>query len=862
MAEKVEILELETGNSEQTLKDLKDLIKELRKELDNCAIGSDEFKETLNELSIAQDKLKQATKGNTDANEALDGSYDSLVKKMAALRKEWKSTTDTVKRSELGKEIAEINQQLKDMDAEIGNFQRNVGDYGSAFDGLTAKVEGNTIEFERMNTAAQDVIGSFDVIEGGLKAIGVESEFVNGMMDKLSGAMKMTQGFKSVKEGAGTFKQLSTAAGGATTAVGGLSVGLIAVVGAFAAVVAGAIALAGNMDKLKNKFRDVSAEEKARTAAAELNEQLTEISSQTEADKITRLKELSRAYKQIGDDMHSKQSFVEEYKDELEGMGIAMSDVNTADIVFIKNTNAYIKAISARAKADALREKAKEDYANYLKEIAKLEKELTEAQNKAAAGTPDKSFWENLGEAFINASYYEGVPVDQIQDLNEGWTDEIAQRNIDAVQSKIDAATVAIEASMEELFAKAAEFDKEADALLAKPAGGGSPTGGPSGGKSQAQREAEERAKMIAAIQKRLYENTLSLREKELSDLKTKFDEEMALLGNNEEAKLALTEEYNTKVAAINKKYNDAAAAATKAVLEKKQQELLADLDKKILGIENRLAEVSTDVMIEYDANAVALEEDQMAEAIQNEIDRTLELQRVRDAAYDAHLAQLKETMANGLLSAEQQEALAAEYVMLEKQKAQAVADTNNQVAALNKQLIEQQKADNQQLASNITNTFTGALNAVSNILAAVQSNIDTNNKEGFEKSKKLQIANATISMLVGITNAISGLFTTKTGPWDIALAAIQAAAIATSGSIQIAQISKQTYNSSGAASKPSVSMPSINTAALMSTPVSYTTEVKGAQTEEMIPQKVYVVESDITSTQNKVKTVEEESTF
>jgi len=43
--------------------------------------------------------------------------------------------------------------------------------------------------------------------------------------------------------------------------------------------------------------------------------------------------------------------------------------------------------------------------------------------------------------------------------------------------------------------------------------------------------------------------------------------------------------------------------------------------------------------------------------------------------------------------------------------------------------------------------------------------------------------------MLVGITAAISGLFTTKSGPWDIALAAIQAAAIAASGIANITQI-------------------------------------------------------------------------
>ena len=80
----------------------------------------------------------------------------------------------------------------------------------------------------------------------------------------------------------------------------------------------------------------------------------------------------------------------------------------------------------------------------------------------------------------------------------------------------------------------------------------------------------------------------------------------------------------------------------------------------------------------------------------------------------------------------------------------------------------------------------------ITGILDDVASSQDTSNKEGFEKSKKLQIASATIQMLTGIATAMSGVFTTKTGPWDIALAAIQAGSIAASGIMNINKI-KQT---------------------------------------------------------------------
>lgn len=59
----------------------------------------------------------------------LDGSYNSLAKRLRELRKEWKSTNDEGQRNELGKQMSEINNQLKEMDASVGVFSRNVGNY-------------------------------------------------------------------------------------------------------------------------------------------------------------------------------------------------------------------------------------------------------------------------------------------------------------------------------------------------------------------------------------------------------------------------------------------------------------------------------------------------------------------------------------------------------------------------------------------------------------------------------------------------------------------------------------------------------------------------------------------------------------
>ena len=228
MAEKVEVIEIDTGNSARTLKELKEEIKNLRKELDNCELGSTEFAATLDSLSNAQTELKNATKSSS---EALEGSYDALVAKMAELKKAWRATADEAERADLGQQISTINDQLKDMDASIGNYQRNVGNYASAFDGVSLQIEG-------FSGATRSMVGSLDLIEGGLKSMGVESEAAGEMLDKMKGLMVMTNGLNSVKEGVAVFKTLKTATQASTIAQHGLNAAMKAnPIGAIIAVV-------------------------------------------------------------------------------------------------------------------------------------------------------------------------------------------------------------------------------------------------------------------------------------------------------------------------------------------------------------------------------------------------------------------------------------------------------------------------------------------------------------------------------------------------------------------------------------------------------------------------------------------------
>lgn len=194
---------------------------------------------------------------------------------------------------------------------------------------------------------------------------------------------------------------------------------------------------------------------------------------------------------------------------------------------------------------------------------------------------------------------------------------------------------------------------------------------------------------------------------------------------------------------------------------------------------------------------------------------------------------------------------------------------SNELKLALDRDLISQKDYDkaiknlakerSRYIAQQTVDTFTAASGLITTVLDGIADNQDQTNKEGFEKSKRLQIASATIQMLTGIATALSGAFTTKSGPWDIALATIQAATIASSGAAQIAKIKSTKFDGGGS----SANISSSSVANTIMPPIQYSQAVQGATTEGVIKNtKVYVTETDITNTINKVTVQENENRF
>ena len=209
----VKILRVETQGSERTVKSLKDEISALKDALLNSEKGTKTYDDIVKQLKSDYNDLSTVINAGKKDVEALEGSYNYLVKTMSELKKEWRATTDEVKRNQLGQEIDNINTQLKEMDASIGNYQRNVGNYTESFsDAMKQQQEATEVtraKLESVSKVATGLASGYAAVQGAMAIMGVENEKLEKTFVKLQAAIALAQGIGGMKdliEGVGTAK--------------------------------------------------------------------------------------------------------------------------------------------------------------------------------------------------------------------------------------------------------------------------------------------------------------------------------------------------------------------------------------------------------------------------------------------------------------------------------------------------------------------------------------------------------------------------------------------------------------------------------------------------------------------------------
>lgn len=139
--ETITILKVGTQEAVKNVGDLRNNIKILKKDLEDLDIGTQEYQDTLSELKVNQNALKDAMYATSSSMDNLaqaatgtGESYNALVHRMAAYKEELR-TVDTSTEAgmqrfkELAAQVNNVNDKLKALDAAQGNYQRSVGSY-------------------------------------------------------------------------------------------------------------------------------------------------------------------------------------------------------------------------------------------------------------------------------------------------------------------------------------------------------------------------------------------------------------------------------------------------------------------------------------------------------------------------------------------------------------------------------------------------------------------------------------------------------------------------------------------------------------------------------------------------------------
>lgn len=949
-------LQAEAEETGKTIKDLKAEIKGFRESLENAEIGSDEFKSALEQLTAAQNELKQATKSSIDV---VEGSYNALTRQMAEMKAEWKNLNPATEEgkarmAELGKAINETNTKLKEMDASLGNYQRNVGNYGSAFEGVTMKIEGTTASFERQISTTQAALDSFQLIEGAMQTLGIESEETEKVLRGVEGAMRFTNGLKSIKEAAGGFKELGLATKAAelqqklfgssvkattvatttaTVATNTFKKALIATgIGALIVAIGTLIA---NFDKVLALFKNNSSaadkaaesfgnfkteiEDTARSGATELEimgakgatamqllqaeVKMTGASLETLKTKSEELKKnLSDAKwwqfglkKELKKQIEEVEGMIEETTDKQKDLSEEVKvqqvkDAEDAKKAILKNLEESQKAV------DKLREKFKGlnisapavDLRNvidqYKKDLDAIEKLHDQQKDKYTTYNQDLAAVE---QKFVNdrskimddllGSYKDQLLTDtekQTSDLNK-WKNEqlkiwkemraVLESDKDTTDSDLMIFTKKEQAALESVNKIYNEKSKEIEKLAKD------------NGWQKIVDEINKELDKLDKVRERAVQK-LALTETAINEEFKGFDFDLSV-----EFEFGVQEEKLKKMKVLYENQLE-----TLKQVDAKERERLQTLIKQAEEQGRSVEEVED---LKWQLEQVGGETDALVQKIGNVNDalQTLTLDKlVAQVESISSLftgvgdAFMKLNEIGGAFNSETASGINETISQIASGMNQAAVNFS-QIGKIQDELtkLQEEGADSAkqqrlqtELASKQWSTYgqmaSAGLGAASSMLSALAAQQDQQDEEGFEKMKKLQIASATMSMLQGVVSAVTSAMS-PTNAWmtiwgQAGMAAAMSAMVIATGTMQINAIKKMSKNSPAtnpSSSASAISVPSVNALNLISRPVQTTNTVQGASAEgEVENTRVYVVETDIVDTINKVNVAESEAVY
>lgn len=311
------------------------------------------------EHKTASVRLQQSLNAETKQMQAAGGSMNEMSQLLGRLRMAYRDMTAAERNSPLGeatrKNIGLLDSEMKKLDASIGNYQRNVGNYGGAFTPLQYQVQQVARELPSLTMSLRQF---FLAISNNLPML----------IDEVHRARIANEALlASGQKGVPVWKQL-----------------LKSIVSWQTALVVGITLVTAYGKEIGNFFSQLfGGTPKMRTATqmfGDVNKAVSE-NSKTLADNLLRYKELQREWKAMKGGADEQRKWIKENQSEFTKLGISIQDADDAQSAFVENSPKVIEALKQQAKAAAARELAIEQYQKAIKERNNAETSREKARN-------------------------------------------------------------------------------------------------------------------------------------------------------------------------------------------------------------------------------------------------------------------------------------------------------------------------------------------------------------------------------------------------------------------------------------------------------------------------------------------------
>lgn len=393
------------SDNKETISALRTSLRELSKEYKKGAISEEEYKSkrdaTVSQLRMLTGQNKQYSailRNHTQVAIATAGSYNEMKASMLQLEKEYYNLSQAAREGAKGMDIlnniGKLNQQLKDIDAQMGNYQRNVGNYASGWNGLNVSIQQIAREFPALSVSANTfflaISNNLPIFIDELKKARVEYELLK----------------KSGQTATPVFKQvLSSLLSWQTALVVGITL-LSSYGGEITKWVGNLFDARKEIDYLKQLQEDLNKAQKEGVKNAQ--------------DEAVKLDILYRAAVNLNKPMGERKKAVEELKKQYPSYFKNISDENIlagkAADSYQRLSNAILASAKARAVQDRLVEQAKQklDLEDQL-----AEKEEKRAKLESARDQMKAQYESSQGAAMDTARDMYGKLNEQVEDLDE-----------------------------------------------------------------------------------------------------------------------------------------------------------------------------------------------------------------------------------------------------------------------------------------------------------------------------------------------------------------------------------------------------------------------------------------------------------